>query len=206
MDGKQNKPHTIQEETVRDLLKLDYQRSMGPDKIHPQMLRELVEVIDKLLYIMYQCSWLTGEAPEDWRLASVTLVYKKGSKKDPGNYTPVSLTSVPGKVTEQIILWEITRHMRDIWGIRPSQHGFTKGRSCLTNLISFYDLVTCLVDEGKTIVVFYLDFIKAFGTVSHSILLEKLTAHNLDRYTLCKVKNWLDGQAQRVVVNGVKSC
>jgi len=90
-------------------------------------------------------------------------------------------------------------------GIRPSQHGFTKGRSCLTNLISFYDLVTRLVDEGKAVDVVYLDFSKAFDTVSHSILLQKLAVRGLDRYTLGWVRNWLEGRAQRVVVNGAKS-
>ncbi|KAK4826984.1 hypothetical protein QYF61_013084 [Mycteria americana] len=90
-------------------------------------------------------------------------------------------------------------------GIKPSQHGFRKGRSCLTNLISFYDKVTRLVDEGKAVDVVYLDFSKAFDTVSHSILLEKLAAHGLDGCTLRWVKNWLDGRAQRVVVNGVYS-
>ncbi|GAB0181355.1 hypothetical protein GRJ2_000600800 [Grus japonensis] len=65
--------------------------------------------------------------------------------------------------------------------------------------------VTCLVDEGKAVDVVYLDFSKAFDTVSHSILLEKLAAHGLDRCTLRWVKDWLDGWAQRVAVNGVKS-
>jgi len=80
-----------------------------------------------------------------------------------------------------------------------------KGSSCLTNLISFYDQVTRLVDEGKTVDVVYLEFSKVFGTVPHSILLEKLSSHVLDGHTLCWVKNWLNGRAQRVVVNGVKS-
>ncbi|KAK4825474.1 hypothetical protein QYF61_027629 [Mycteria americana] len=152
-----------------------------------------------------QQSWLTGEVPADWRLANVTPIYKKGRKEDPGNYRPLSLTSVPGKLMEQIILSAITRHVENNQGIKPSQHGFRKGRSCLTNLISFYDKVTRLVDEGKSVDVVYLDFSKAFDVVSHSILLEKLSAHGLDGCTLRWVKNWLDGQAQRVVVNGVYS-
>ncbi|KAK4810478.1 hypothetical protein QYF61_004258 [Mycteria americana] len=116
-----------------------------------------------------------------------------------------SLTSVPGKLMEQIILSAITQHVENNQGIKPSQHVFRKGRSCLTNLISFCEQVTCLVDEGKAVDVVYLDFSKAFDTVSHSILLEKLAAHGLDGCTLRWVKNWLDGQAQRVVVNGVYS-
>jgi len=75
----------------------------------------------------------------------------------------------------------------------------------LNNLIYFYDLGTSLVEEGKAVEVVYPDFSKAFDTTSHSILLQKLTAHSLDRYTPCSVKNWLEDRAQKVVVNGVKS-
>jgi len=70
---------------------------------HAMVLRELAGVITDLLSTIYQCSWLSGEVPEDWRLADVTPIYKKGRKEDPGNYRPVSLTSVPGNVMEQII-------------------------------------------------------------------------------------------------------
>ncbi|GAB0192632.1 hypothetical protein GRJ2_001728500 [Grus japonensis] len=125
---------------VSDLLHhLDTHKSMGPDGIHPRVLRQLVEVLTKPLSIVYQQSWLTGEVPVDWRLANVMPIYKKGWKEDPGNYRPVSLTLVPGKVMEQIILSAIMRHVQDKQVIRPSQHGFMKGRSCLTDLISFYD-------------------------------------------------------------------
>ncbi|KAK4826464.1 hypothetical protein QYF61_009191 [Mycteria americana] len=205
-DGDQNGAPIIQGEMVSDLLHhLDTHKSMGPDEIHPRVLKELAEVLTKPLSIIYQQSWLTGEVPADWRLANVTPIFKKGWKEDPGNYRPVSLTSVPGKLMEQIILSAITRHAENNQGIKPSQHGFRKGRSCLTNLISFYDKVTRLVDEGKAVDVVYLDVSKAFDMVSHSILLEKLAAHGLDGCTLRWVKNWLDGRVQRVVVNGVYS-
>ena len=67
---------------------------MELDGIHPRVLRELVEVIAKWLSNIYQQSLTAGEVPEDWRLASVTPRYKKGCKKDPGNYRSVSLTLV----------------------------------------------------------------------------------------------------------------
>jgi len=71
---------------------------MGPDGIHPRVLRELAEELAKPLSIIYQRSWLTWEVPDDWRMASVTPIYKKGRKEDPRNYRPLSLTSVLGKI------------------------------------------------------------------------------------------------------------
>ncbi|KAK4822092.1 hypothetical protein QYF61_009792 [Mycteria americana] len=177
-DGDQNGDPIIQGEMVSDLLHhLDIHKSMGPDEIHPRILKEVADVLTKPLSIIYQQSWLTGEVPVDWA----------------------------GRRTRGTTGLAITWHVENNQGIKPSQHGFRKVRSCLTNLISFYNKVTCLVDEGKAVDVVYLDFSKAFDMVSHSILLEKLAAHGLDRCTLCWVKNWLDGQAQRVVVNGVYS-
>ncbi|PKU47454.1 hypothetical protein llap_2277 [Limosa lapponica baueri] len=83
-------------------------KSMGLDGIHPRVLRELVGELTKPLSIIYQQSWSTGEVPEDWRVANMTPIYKKDWKEDPGNYRPVSLTSVPGKIMERIILSELS--------------------------------------------------------------------------------------------------
>ncbi|GAB0209103.1 mitochondrial enolase superfamily member 1 [Grus japonensis] len=99
---------------------------------------------------------------------------EKGKKEDPGNYRLVSLTLIAGKVTEQIILETTSRHMKDKKIIRNSQHEFTTGKLCLTNFINFYDEMTGLVDEGRAVDIVYLDFSKAFDTVSHKILIDKL--------------------------------
>jgi len=94
------------------------------------MLRELADVIADPLSITFERSWRTGEVPEDWRKANVIPIFKKGKKKDPENYRPVSLPSIPGKVMEQLILEVINKQVEEKKVIRSSQHGFTKGKSC----------------------------------------------------------------------------
>ncbi|GAB0209347.1 mitochondrial enolase superfamily member 1 [Grus japonensis] len=135
----------------------------------------------------------------------VTLVFEKGNKEDPGNYRPVSLTSIPGKVMEQLILGVINKHVEEKVVIRSGQHGFSKGKSCLTHLIAFYDGMTSWVDEGRAVDVVYLDFSKAFDTVSHNILTGKLRKCGLDEWTVRWVENWMNARAQRVVISGTES-
>ena len=129
----------------------------------------------------------------------ILLLYKKGSREDLGNYRPISLTSIPGKVMERILLGAITSQMKHVIG--KSQHGFTKGRSCLTNLVAFYDTVTCPFDMGRAVDIVYLDFSKAFDRVPHSLLLEKLMCYGPDKWSVQWVGNWLTGHTQMVVIN-----
>ena len=91
---------------------------MGSNGIHSRVLKDLVDVLVKPISIICQQSWLTREFPADWKLANVKTVYKKG-QEDPINYRPLSLSSVPGKVIEQIILSTTTQHTWDNQGIRP---------------------------------------------------------------------------------------
>ncbi|KFP79597.1 RNA-directed DNA polymerase from mobile element jockey, partial [Apaloderma vittatum] len=113
-DQQQNVSPTIHEKMVKDLLlHVDIHKSMGPDGIHLRVPGELAGVLARPLSIIYQQSWLTGEVPADWKSANITPIYKKGKKDDLGNYRPVSLTSISGKMMEQIILNSIMQHMQD---------------------------------------------------------------------------------------------
>ena len=112
--------------------------------------------------------------PEDWRRSNVVTIFKIGKKEEPGNYRPVSLTSIPRKILEQIAKWSLCKHLENNAVITRSQHGFVKNKSCQSNLVSFFDQVTSLVDGGNVVDITYLDFSKAFGKAPHIILIGKL--------------------------------
>lgn len=120
---------------------------MGPDKMHLQMLRELAEGTARPLSTIFGKSCETRDVPEDWRKTNATPAFRKAKKEDRGNCRLISLTSIHGKVMKQHILGSASRHFKDKRVTRGSQHGFTKGKSCLTNLIAFYEEITRWTDD-----------------------------------------------------------
>lgn len=174
----------------------------GPDEISPRLLKTFSSSLSYPLAKIFKQSLITGNVPEDWKKANVTPIFKKGGKSNPGNYRPISLTSVPGKIMESILKDQIYSFLGENDLLHDSQHGFMKNKSCTTNLLEFLEVVTKCVDEKNGFDVIYLDFSKAFDLVPKERLMEALKMHGISGNVYNWIKNWLSGRKQRVVLNG----
>ena len=197
---------TITEEGVRKLLKaLNPAKAPGPDGISPRLLRDLADELAPALTLIFQSSLDSGEVPQDWRTAYVTPIFKKGQHYDPANYRPISLTSVPCKILEHILVSTIMTYAESNDILCDEQHGFRRGRSCETQLIGFVDEVSHSLEKGGQIDTIVMDFSKAFDKVSHSLLIHKLKhlgiAGPINRW----IASFLSDRKQAVVVEGAIS-
>ncbi|CAM5086159.1 unnamed protein product [Eretmochelys imbricata] len=192
---------TISEVEVK-LEHLNGTKSGGPDNLHPRILKELAHEIASPLARIFNESVNSGVVPYDWRIANIVPIFKKGKKSDPGNYRPVSLTSVVCKVWEKILKEKVVKDIEVNGKWDKIQHGLTKGRSCQTNLISFFEKVTDFLDKGNAVDLIYLDFSKAFDTVPYRELLVKLEKMGINMKIERWTRNWLTGRLQQVILKG----
>ena len=148
-------PHMImciQPGKVGKLSKLKMNKSPGIDFVGSRMLIKLSSVISDFVADLFIKSLNTGDVPQDWKLANVTAIFKKGKKCSPSNYRPISLTVNICKVFESIIRDKITEHLEKHTLVRDSQHGFVRNKSCLTNLLVFLEEVANYLDSGYPVI------------------------------------------------------
>ncbi|XP_047143356.1 uncharacterized protein LOC124817398 [Hydra vulgaris] len=134
---------TIDIETVsKKLATLNVYKSTGVDIIHTRVLKECCKSVSKPLSIIFDRSFSSGIVPCLWLCANITPLFKKGDKLKVTNYRPVSLTSIVCKVMESIIRDTLMNHLTKNSILSDSQHGFVSSKSCCTNLLETFDIIT----------------------------------------------------------------
>ena len=197
---------TTEEDMKEYLIKLKPNKSPGTDEIHPYLLRECASQLAKPLSMLFNLSMNTSLLPSEWKQAEIRPIFKKkGSKCDPSNYRPVSLTSVTCKIFEKIVKKALCNHLMSNNLLSPHQYGFIPGRCTDTQLLVTIKEWQKSLDNSIPTDVAYLDFRKAFDAVPHKRLLFKLSKYGIKGKLLAWVENFLSERKQYVKINNAKS-
>ena len=183
------------------LRELSPHKACGPDGLSARILRECADELAVPIEILCEMSVSRGSFPPFWRRANVVSIHKKGSKKNPENYRPVSLLPICSKILERIVLENLFPACPP--AIPNNQHGFLPGRSCITNLSCFLDHCWSSISKSKQTDAIYTDFSSAFTSVNHTLLLHKLrSSFHITGPAHAWLTSYLSDRMQRVVLNG----
>ena len=166
----------------------------GPDGIPARLLKELSFEIAPVLTLIYKASINQCTLPEDWLKASVVPIHKKGSRSQPSNYRPVSLTSICCKTLEHILYSHIMNHLQNNNVLCNVQHGFRHKHSCETQLIEAVDEFARTLNDGGQTDVIALSFSKAFDRVPHKRLLHKSDCYGVRSPILKWIQYFLENR------------
>ena len=192
---------SVDEESIRKKLEnLNVSKSCGPDGVHPRILKELCKELSFPLKILFDLTMTCGKIPSSWKTAEVKPIFKKGDKTKPGNYCPVSLTSIVCKIFEGLVRDQLNNHLLENKLLSPHQFGFTSGRSCITQLISTVNDWMQYLDNDEPVDAIYLDLQKAFDKVPHARLLTKLEGYGIQGNLLLWITDFLSERRQYVTV------
>ena len=168
--------------------------------MHPVLLKESANEVSGFLAKIFNKSIQKGRLPMDWKTAVVVPLHKKGSQKKAENFRSVSLTSVICKVLESIIRDSLLHHMESNNLFTDQQHGFRSCRSCTTQLLEVIEDWYESIENNDCIDCIYLDFQKAFDTVPHQRLLNKMESYGIRGNIQNWTKHFLKGRSQSVRV------
>ena len=203
-----NFPHELEcnEENVCELLgSLDINKSNGPDGISARMLKHTAASISPSITQLYNQLLHSCRVPSEWKSSLVVPIPKGSDAGSPNNYLPISLLVVLSKILEKHVHSIITQHLNLCHPISNQQWGFTAGRSTIGALLSTVHDWFKLLEEGKDICAVFLDYRKAFDSVPHRTLIEKLEGIGVNPYIIAWLSDYLTSRKQRVVVDGSMS-
>ena len=166
------------------------------------MLKRLAKVLSKPITMIFQESIKRRIVPKQWKIAWITVVFKKGRRLLAGNYRPISLTSVLSNLIEKIIRDHISEHMVTNGFYSNKQYGFIKKRSAPLQLLEAMDKWTEALDKGSSVDCIYADFQKAFDKVPHRRLMVKIRAYGISENICEWIEDFLKDRKQIVKING----
>ena len=193
------------EEVFSLINKLDTNKASGPDCISAHMLKATASSIALPLTTLFNLSLSTGKFPDMWKLAGVVPIPKSKDKNDPCNYRPISLLSIVSKLLEKIVYTILWEHLLEYYPLSLSQWGFQKGKSATNALLSTTSDWHLFLDKRIDVLCVFFDFKKAFDTVPHGKLMEKVSRIGFAPKILSWLCSYLSGRKQYVMVNGEQS-
>ena len=179
--------------------------STGNDRIPNVFLRDFANFLTIPLTSLFNVSFLSGKLPESWLCGTVIPIKKIPKPTAASHYRPISLTSSVVKLMEYIIRDRVLEHCLSNNILTDYQFGFLPKRSVDSQLVTFFDTCTKFLDDGVPVDVFYLDFAKAFDSISHTVLLLKLKSCGIAGPLLAFISAWLINRCQSVFCNGCTS-
>ena len=189
------------QEVVTLVKGIDGGKATGLDNIPCKLLKIAADVVAPSLTCMFYQSLLTGIYPSDWKLAKVTPIFKNRSKSDLNNYRPISVIPAVAKIFEKIIYDQLYNYLNGNDLLTSCQSGFRSLHSTLTALLETSNNWCVNVDKGLLNGVIFIDLKKAFDTIDHEIILQKLAKYVVDQDPLKWFKSYLTNRLQRCNVN-----
>ena len=197
---------TVKEKEVLKLLKaLKRKKSYGPDGITSEILKLGAEVLVVPLTWIINTSITTGEFPEEWKIAKIIPLFKKGNRRTMKNYRPVSLLSVAGMILEKIIAIQIEEFFEKNNLFGSFQFGFRKDKNTVSELLTLFDSLLDAKRDKKEILLIMYDLSSAFDLADHKVLIAKLKVYGFDANALKWIESYLKNRKQFVTVAGKMS-
>ena len=188
-------------DVIKVVMKLRNSSSAGPDGINVFFIKKILAEIANPLCKIYNVSLSQGTLPDDWKIAHVIPVFKKGDTQNASHYRPISLTSVICKILERIVRSKLLDYAINNNIIPKEQHGFVPRKSTVSNLLECFNEWSLNFDKGLPTNVIYLDFSKCFDSVCHSKLLFKLSKYGIGGSAHKWLESFLLNRVQSVKIN-----
>ncbi len=196
---------TDTDETLKEINKLNHKKSVGHDNISAKLLKLNAEnLADKIVHII-NLSFSYSTVPDQFKIAKVIPIHKKNETNLPGNYRPISLLSTLNKIMERLMFKRLMKFC-DLHNILYNyQFGFREGYSTSLALIEIVDNIYSDLADNKYVAGIFLDLSKAFDTVDHGILLQKLKFYGVRGVANDWFRSYVTNRKQFTVVNNKKS-